>query len=162
MVRNFSLGQQRPFRALTVTREIVICDLATLQAVATRGLLPSLPGHTCVHLAILAETHPRRAAWEKELGRHAQACGCEAAAGAFALTGGVLAALHALGTSVTLAGLPLLAAWCVLALAAALVAKLAYLEASRRTLLRLRDEITAAVDSRELPTCALAQLSTQS
>ena len=120
-------------------------DLAELERITHRGMVPSLPRQARVSLDLLPATLSERAGWERSVGRWGRACGCESSSLAFLSVIGLLV-IARVGFGVELApgGLPAPVWWVMAGLFAAVVTKLAVVLIARRALLRLNACITLA------------------
>lgn len=126
-------------------RVVAVRNVAELDRIARRGLLPSLPAGSRVELTLLPADHPERPAWESSLTRHASACGCEAAAVALTLVVGVLVAAYLLGAAaIGLPGAPIAVSWAALCVCTVLLIKASVAHAARRSLRHLSAEIASA------------------
>ena len=148
--RKKSDGGDKKVSLLTTraTRVVVVGSLAELDSITRRGLLPSLPAGSQIRLKLIPDDQPERTRWERAVSRHASACGCELGAVVLTLVLGALVVARVVGgTTVGLPGLPVVVSWAMLAVASALLVKLAVSYAARRSLEQLRPKIAAAASA---------------
>jgi hypothetical protein len=124
---------------------VAVEDLAQLDRIVRRGVVPTVPRGARVSLDLLPSTVAERPRWERAVGRWGRACGCETGTVALLATFVVLSLLHfAGGVDLVSGGLPLIVWWLLLGIGASVAVKTVVLVLARARLSRLRSRVAAS------------------